>query len=380
MQNQYSKKIRILSFHNAHNFGAVLQAYGLQQTIRGLGYKDVKFLNYNPIYLKKRYNPFSSFSLSICNKSIKGIVGWILNYPFFVLSSIRRNRKFYGAINHLLIQTKNNIHNINDLKNESVDILICGSDQIWNTSLTGDFDPIFLGKGNYKQIEYAISYAPSTELSALTTEKAKKLAVQLDNFKYVSVRESPICSILQKYTQKDIKVCIDPTLLCGSEAFNAIASNRLIKEKYIIVYAYNPTDELILNAINYIPNKEEYKKHIILLSARGRKTFFNSSIHSEISVEDFLSYMKYASYVITNSFHGLAFSLLFEKNFYVTYAVGKEIRCKSLLKNLNLLDRFIQNKIAISWEQPDFQEINKKIAQMRKSSLLFLQNSLNDTL
>lgn len=380
MQNQYSKRIRILSFHNAHNFGAILQAYGLQQTIKGLGYNDVKFLKYNPEYLKKRYNPFSSFSLSIPDKSIKRIIGWILNYPFFVLSSIRRNRKFSESIKRLLIQTNKNLHNINDLKKESIGILICGSDQIWNTSLTGNFDPIFFGKGNYKQIDYAISYAPSTELSDLTTEKAKKLALQLDNFKYVSVRENPICNILQKYTNKDIKVCIDPTLLCGSKAFNEIASNRLIREKYIIVYAYDPTDELISNAINHIPNKEEYKIHIILLSARGRKNFFNSSIHSEISVEDFLSYMKYASYVITNSFHGLAFSLLFEKNFYVTYFAGKEIRCTSLLENINLLDRFIQNKTTISWEQPNYRIINQNIARLRESSLLFLKNSLNDTL
>lgn len=376
MDENYSKKIRILSFQNAHNFGAVLQAYGLQQTILSLGYTDVKFINYNPKYLSDRYKPFSWKQLKPAKISLKSIVGRITRVPFHFISTLKRNAAFGASIKRLLIQTDSVKKNECDLSSEEYDVLVCGSDQIWNTSLTGTFDPVFLGNGRYRRKGYAISYAPSTELSSLTEEKAKELASLLTGFRHVSVREVPIKEKLQKYTEKDIKVCVDPTILCGVDAFNKIVAPKQVKDKYILVYAYDPFKESVLKLVKSIPNWQEYKIYSILLGSRDVKLFFNRNVLCELPIEEFLSYIKHASYVVTNSFHGLAFSLLFEKNFNVAFEPGKHIRCESLLRQLNLMDRFIDNERNVSWKNIDFKKINGELTEIRKKSYEYLITSL----
>lgn len=376
MDENYSKKIRILSFQNAHNFGAVLQAYGLQQTILSLGYTDVKFINYNPKYLSDRYNPFAWANTKPAQNTLRAIIGKCVKYPAYLISSIRRNHCFDSSIARLLMQTSTLIADESDLADEEYDVLVCGSDQIWNTSLTGTFDPVFLGNGPYKKKGYAISYAPSTELSALTEEKAKELASLLTGFRHVSVREVPIKEKLQKYTEKDISVCVDPTILCGVDAFNKIVAPRQVKDKYILVYAYDPFNESVLKLVKSIPNWQEYKVYSILLGARGVKLFFNRNVLCELPIEKFLSYIKHASYVVTNSFHGLAFSLLFEKNFNVAYEPGKHIRCESLLRQLNLTERFIDDEKKIYWDKIHYSHVNIHLNLLREVSRMFLTTSL----
>lgn len=366
------QKIRILSFQNAYNFGAILQAYGLQQTIKSMGYKDVKFIRYNPRYLRDRYNPFLKKYLNP-KMSIRGIIGWCINYLFFLIGRISRNRKFQWSIDTLLEQTDRQIVDEKGLETEEADVLICGSDQIWNTALTGDFDHVFLGKGHYKHLGFAASYAASTELSSLTDDKAKQLCELLISFKYISVRETQVKAILEKYLDKDIQVCVDPTLLCGADAFHRIASHRLEKREYIVVYAYNPQDTTILELIKSIPNYKKYSIHYILLGSKNRDVFFDTNIHAAITVQDFLSYLKYAEYIVTNSFHGLAFSLLFEKNFNVAFCEGKYIRCLSLLQQLGLESRFVKDVNECNWRPLDYMLINQRINTIRDSSYDYLK-------
>ena len=375
MEQNYSKKIRILSFQNAHNFGAVLQAYGLQQTILSMGYTDVKFIYYNPKYLSDRYNPFVWLAHPI-KWTIKTLLGRLIRFPFYFISTLRRNAAFDGSIKRLLNQTKSLVTKESDLINEEHDVLVCGSDQIWNSALTRTFDPVFFGQGPYKKKGWCCSYAPSTELSSLTDEKTKKMADMIRTFKYVSVRETHIKEQLEKYTNQMIDVCVDPTILCGVDAYNKIAAPRQVKKDYILVYAYNHQKQSIQDLIKSIPNWQKYDVYYVLLGTRGMKTFFNHKVLCEISIEKFLSYIKYASFVVTNSFHGLAFSLLFEKNFNVAYEPGKQTRCESLLNQINLSDRFVRKIGTESWISIDYLDINKRICKIKQHSLNFLENAL----
>lgn len=375
MEGQDYKKIRILSFQNAYNFGAVLQAYGLQQTLKSMGYNDVKFIRYNPRYLRDRYNPFIKKHFNP-KMSLRGIIGWSLNVPFFLISRICRNHRIQSSIDNMLEQTDRLIVDEKGLEKEEVDVLICGSDQIWNTALTGNFDRVLLGKGHYKHLGYAATYAPSTELSALTDDKAKQLSGLLGSFKYISVRETQVKEKLGKYIDKEIQVCVDPTILCGAEAFYQVASPRIEKKDYIVVYAYNPKAPAILDLIKSIPDYNNYPVHIILLGAKNKSNFFDANIHAAITVQDFLSYIKYAKYVVTNSFHGLAFSLIFERNFNVAYCEGKYVRCLSLLQQLGLENRFVRDTEHCNWDTLDFAVINRTIAEIRNESHNYLKKVL----
>jgi len=377
MQNQYSKKVRIISYHNAHNFGAILQAYGLQETLKKLGYTDVLFMHYEPTYLKNRYNPLSKKNRTPSHGNIIKKLKWLIGYLYFCINSFLRNQHFKKSIKRLLNQTSIKYDEYTSYVDETIDILICGSDQIWNCDITGKVDPIFFGKNIYKHLGYAISYAASSELSSISAKQnIEEIKSNLNNLKEISVREYQLKVILEQYTQKAIKTCIDPTLLAGSEVFNKIVTNRKIKDNYILIYSYDANDFLTQKVIQKIPNYNSFKQHIILLGPKTCKQVLNKNIHSAIYVEDFLSYFQQASYIVTNSFHGLAFSLLFNKNFNVTYAPGKENRCKSLLNQIDLMDRFIDNETTISWELPDYNKINTNIEKIRKTSLNYLINAL----
>lgn len=373
-----NKKIRIVSFQNAHNFGAVCQAYGLQQTLLELGYMDVLFINYNPQYLKDRYNPLKTWQYLNLNTSIFHKISRIMRWCSFAITTWMRNRRIEQSIKRMLRQTSNELMSSKEVAEEEVDILICGSDQIWNTALTGSLDPVFFGQAKTEGYEKLISYAPSTEISALNEDTIRQMAECLKSFSAISVREDSFRNKLKPFVSKSIEVTVDPTLLCGRVAFDQIASERLERKPYICIYAYNQDEKLVRDVLQTIPDYLSYEVHYLMFAATNITQWGDSSLHSAISVEDFLSYIKHASYVITNSFHGLAFSVLYEKNFIVTWMDGKSTRCESLLRELGIGERLVKNANDVSWQTPDYQQINNTLERIREESRNFLNRNINE--
>lgn len=152
--------VRILSYQNAQNYGAVLQAYGLQQVIKSLGFEDVQFINYNPDYLRKRCLVFPSKWYLPKEKGIRMILSFYINLPFKLLNRWRRNRQFSISRKKLLEQTPKQYKSYSDFKEIECNALILGSDQIWSTWITGLPDPVYFGKGDYIGLKRTISYAP----------------------------------------------------------------------------------------------------------------------------------------------------------------------------------------------------------------------------
>lgn len=372
------KSIRILSYQNAQNFGALLQAYGLQLTFKQLGFVDVKFLNYNPKYLSDRYLVFKWRTLVPSSINPKHIIGHYINLPFSILNQIRRNYKLNLSRKRLIKQTSKELHTIDDIEGINCDCLVCGSDQIWSTWLTGSPDEVFYAGGKYNGKPYSFSYAPSTELSTFENEQfVETIKCYLDNFDSISVREESVQTILKKLTGKDISLCVDPTILCGTEAYDEISVQNEIGKKYILVYAYNNKDTLIQNIIKTIPNYHDFEIHYISFVCSDFRNMFSHTFHAEISVEQFVSLFKYADYVVTNSFHGLAFSLLFQKDFVVAYEQGKSARVESLLKQIGRLDKLVKFANDAKWEKMDYTDINKKLQQIRNNSRDFIIRNLS---
>lgn len=372
-----NKKIRIVSFQNAHNFGAVCQAYGLQQTLLEMGYKDVLFFNYNPKYLKDRYDPMVLWKKPDFHVSFLHKLSRFIRWFSLVLATYYRNAKFKASIKRMLLQTNKELSNEKDISFEKADILICGSDQIWNNELTKGLDPVFFGL-TLKNAGKVISYAPSTELSSLTDDIIREIAEKTTHFSSISVRELSLKEKLQPVIPKPIEVCVDPTILCNKEAYNKIASHNIVKVPYICVYAYYPDEEIVQEVIKTIPNYEQYEVHYISFTAASMNKWRDKSYHFAISVEDFISYFKYASYVVTNSFHGLAFSLMFEKNFMVTWMDGKSTRTAALLHKLYLDDKIIRSVSEVNWNLIDYNRVNHDLESLCESSREFLVNSINN--
>lgn len=371
------EKVRIISFQNAQNYGAVLQAYGLQQVIKSLGYEDVLFINYNPDYLRNRYLVFSSKWYKPRERSVKHVICYYLNLPFMIMNRWKRNRMFNNSRKRLIAQTKKQYTCLEDFVNVPCDYLVLGSDQIWSTWITGDPDPVYYGKGDYKGIKKIISYAPSSELSTFSSPENRSMIKEfLKRIDCISVRENTICKLFEEKFEISSKVCVDPTILSGRAPFDKIATKRNIQRDYILIYSYSNYSELIQDLIKTVPEYEKYEIHYIAFGSSGLRSILDRKNHNEISVEEFVSLFKYASYIITNSFHGLAFSLLFNRKFSVAYEEGKSSRCESLLFQINTSDKLIRHAREMNWESFNFDMINEKLETIREDSKLFLINSL----
>lgn len=371
-------KIRILSYQNAQNFGAVLQAYGLQQTLKGLGYTDVSFINYNPSYLRNRYLVFPKKWLCPPEKGFQNAIRYYINLPFKIFNRYLRNQRFNKSRKALISQTGKQIQNINGINGICCNYLILGSDQIWSTWITGTPDPVFYGKGDYKGLKRIISYAPSTELSSFDNKYNSNIIQEyIGGIDCLSVREISVKEKIYELTGRNAFVCADPTILCGKEYFDQIIKRRVVKAEYILVYAYDNGAQLIQDIIRTIPQYEQYEVHYIAFGCSGARETFSKTSHNEILIEDFLSLFKYASYVVTNSFHGLVFSLLFNNRFAVAFEPGKSARCESLLQQIDASDKMVHRTNDVNWNSFDFDHINEKMEAIREYSKQFIINSLS---
>ena len=212
------KKIGILTFHCAHNYGAVLQCYALQETLKKMGH-DVEVIDYRPQYLLSPYAVFninrikSNNPLKIIKRSIRETI--------LLGVRLKRYYTFYQFIkNKLSLSSRITKYNIP----ESYDVYIMGSDQIWNPKITEGFDPVYFGNFNFqKGSKKYISYAASMEANELNNQAKNTYKKFLKNFDSISVRENQLAELLQPLSEKNIETVLDPTLLADNQIWDNIA-------------------------------------------------------------------------------------------------------------------------------------------------------------
>jgi hypothetical protein len=325
-------KAGILTFHCAHNYGAVLQAYALQEYLKSLGH-ETEIIDYKPSYLTKIYDLFSLSrfkSMSIFNK-----IRYIITEPLALRGKRIRYNKFTSFINNKL-QLSRPISNKESQLFEDYDVIFFGSDQIWNPKLTNGFDPIYFGE--FKSRAKKIPYAPSMEATSLTNEQKEKYSYFLDNFSSISVRELRLKKLLQPLINKNISVVADPTFLPSKQTWDKITANPNIKEPYVLLYRTRSNKKVIEIAKKIAKEK---KCKLIQISAIYY-WYYVHNLKQNVSPEEFIGYIKNAEYVITTSFHGTAFSLILQKDFYtIKLGDGRDSRSENLLNEVKLGSRLI---------------------------------------
>ena len=306
--------IGILTFHYAHNFGAVLQAYALKKYIESIGY-ECQILDYRNNKIKERYardlplNDLLRKRDYFCPwrwKNIKKAVNVKQNSQ---LDWERQYDEFDRFINVYLKPVPFS-------KYYRCSSIFFGSDQIWNTGITGKNETVYWGdlpgyKGN------KVSYAASLYSKQLTKVEEANIRKYLLNFYSISVREESIKNVIAKISgRNDIVSVVDPTLLVEKNVYIPFVKQE--KEEYVLVYMVSYSDELIRIA-------KKFGKKVKVL------WYYNSIDISEIELisyagpEKFLSLIYCADLIITNSFHGTVFSIIFEKKFTVVYDENERI-------------------------------------------------------
>lgn len=360
-------KIGILTFHCAHNYGAVLQCYATQEFLRGKGY-EVEVINYRPEYLLRPYKLFDKTRFK-SNNPIQFIKKIIIELIIFKIR-YKRWIGFEKFINNRLnignVVTKNTIPS-------DCNVYIVGSDQVWSPRITRGFDSVYFAnfpfaKGDKKYISYAASME-SKSLDEIQVEFYKK---NLSNFDSLSVRENVLLQLLQPLTSKSIAHVLDPVLMTPTQVWDKISSNNSNTEKYVVVYQVRSN-----------PNTMRIARHIA--HQLGTKVIEISTwlqLHTKGMIQDatpeeFINIIRNAACIVTTSFHGTAFSIVFNRPFYtIKLNDGRDSRSTSLLESLNLRERLIEINDLPVFTDIDYSIANHKLNELSKISQDYLLNNL----
>lgn len=372
------KKIGILTFHRANNYGAVLQAYALNKTLNDLG-ADAEEIDYFPTIFKNIYymnSPFSFKHPGISLKIRKLLVHKILK---------KRNKGFDNFVNSTLKLSKK--YSQNDLlscETLPYDAFITGSDQVWHDTCAR-FDPIFFLDFPAAENKKKYSYAASFNLNVLPEDKYSEYHSRLSKFNGYSVREQAAVDIIKQLLNIKSNVHCDPTFLVNVEQWRKLISNadkniRDIKIPFVFVYYVKPSKMLMEYAkrISFVKKLPVICVPCSMEFDVMRKTAYSEygfKLFPDASPYDFLSLINSAELVLTNSFHGTAFSVIFKKKFFVVLDSDDgslNSRSKNLLDKLNLTTRILDSQTrieqiesSIDWKYSD-NTIKKEVTEALK--------------
>lgn len=363
------KNVYILTFHCAHNYGAVLQTYATLNFLRSYNYK-VQVIDYRPNFLTK---PFKRFRVKYyLARSPKLLIYRLITEPINLPKRFRLYKKFNS-----FIQTKLEPIPFEHVQPKSS--IIIGSDQVWSKSLNnGHFDNTYLGDFLQHNDFSLISYAASIGNSHLLESDWTLLKNKLQKFRALSLREASFQNLLEKKVSLKAALVCDPTLLLEAPDWEKLANESTIQIKgdYILVYEVVES-EAVKEFANKLSRQLQCKIINISSSITYRKNKQNYVL--DASPADFIKLIKFAKFIVTSSFHGTAFSIIFRKNFYtISLSEGIDSRAKSLLTTIGLQDRLIQSNAPIELTDINYLKPEKLLNEFRDISKNFLFSSLNE--
>lgn len=365
------KKILTITCHNVYNHGATLQQLALLEYLKSLNF-DVKTINYKPSYLSNHYNLWAISNNKFKKNIFSKLIYLTLKLPGRLIERKRKTNFDAFEKKYLDILPKLYSNNL-ELKSNlpKADFYITGSDQIWNSFFENGKDPAFyldfVPKDKIK-IAYAASFAID-ELEENIKDFVFEKSSRINN---ISVRETSGLTILKKLGIANVEQVLDPVFLLNADYWknNFV---QTINQNFIFVYDFDNNSEIKKTAL-YLAKKHNFKIYSVNqnINYAERKYVFSAP-------NDFLSLIFNAKFVLSNSFHAVAFSLIFNKKFLVFNRSEKiNTRMRDLLEILNISHLLInQNqKTDIETVIFDYETINNLISIKTKLSKDFLLNVL----
>ncbi len=373
---KYNKKKRlgILAIHNVDNYGAILQSFAFYKYLNK--FTNAKIINYqNPVFSSHlrliRYNGLSS--LKSCLKDLIR-----LNFRYRLINKfknfIKKNLKLTKPVNLSYMYSNSFLRNF--------DALVVSSDQVWNPNIThfdkklrGDY---FLNINTKRKLK-KFSYGSSFGSRIFDKSEIYKINSYLNNLDLISVREKSSLKFINKKNLKKTKLVIDPVFLMDNKFWKNKASEKKkpINKNYILVYSVSRS-LLIKKAVRDLNKNLNLK--VLTIDPNLLSICEHDKKISDAGLEEFLYYYKNSSFVITDSFHGACFSLIFDKKFLAVISSKKYanriteflkyVKCENNIFKKNSYIKNINNYKISKYSK-------KKIYQFTERSKNYLRNALN---
>ncbi len=369
-------KIGIITFHRAQNYGAVLQSYALLTYLKSLGHKT-EIVDYWPNYHENDYKILPNFY----TKSLYHKLGAILYLIVSLRRIIIRIKKFKHFIQLMFsLPNKPLYRKEEDLSEIYYDLVIYGSDQIWrhfdSPSYHG-FDSVYFGVSLAK-VRKKITYAASMGVIKTNQQDRYYLNSMLKNFESISVREEDLKQLVDEITEEKVPVVLDPVFLLDQNDWRTLSKSSKFKyPKDYVLYCQAFHSNEAVELTNRL--KENYGYDVIEIRSNIEPFLVGKRYFHTCNPFDFISLIANAQIVVTTSFHGLAFALLFEKQFYALGMQNNSSRALTLLKNLNISNRYITDINNINYQEIiNYQDVNTKLTILKQKSISYLIEALKE--
>lgn len=374
-------KVGTLTFHTGTNYGSILQAVALPVAVKKLGH-DCQILNYHPSTAR-------NWMLKFRNHSVKATLEYKINefagkiHQKTNREQINNGRAFDDFRDKYVSMTARygNIKELVSIANE-FDALICGSDQIWNPYY---FDPVYY-LGFVNDPEKKIAYAPSFGVDSIPPARKSRVSKCLNQFKYLSVREGRGKQLVEELTGQKAALLADPTLLLSVEEWDKMACpiDEGADKPYVLCYFLSKNPEYFVMA-EKIARAFSYEIKVIPMVAGD---FSNEHvIRKTVGPGEWITLVKNAAFVLTDSFHCSVFSILYHRSFYTFQRFkgndgrGQNSRIINLLESANFTDRVVSTQTeefsVTLIEEERFKTAEERMRPMIAESKNWLQCALD---
>lgn len=364
-------RIAIMTWYSYRNYGTALQSSALFYIVKNRGY-NVDFVSYLP-----KDGAVSNPKLDLIKRMLKKLKR---RYPSLELGTLFDN---YFEERGTFTTVCASYPELYDL-NRKYQAFVCGSDQIWSPLCYDSKYFLDFVENTDKMVAYAPSIGSTKIDDPIIRER---MAQHISRFKHLSVREQQGANLIKELTGQDAKVVLDPTLLMNAKEWDEFANaDRVVKidGKYILCY--------------FLGDAEKYMRYVRNLSKKSNIPFYvipvttqqkngGNAVPFEVGPSEFVSLIRNAEYVVTDSFHGMAFSVNYNKPFAVFKRFkdndpkNQNSRIFNLLQVLGLENRLVDynnTKNIQDMLECDFTEVNRKLKEQRVSSIEYLKNALED--
>ena len=374
------RKIAIVNRTNLKNYGSVLQVYALCESIKNLWYDSE--------IIWEAGNVSKNYDLRIRKIISTGVK--LLTHPRLI-SSTFSNVKYVQqhAISEKTIEmfdrfvdlfVKRKFYPVKKMKKNQVgeiyDKFVCGSDQVWCTTTTY-VDPLMYLR--FVPKEKRIAYAPSLGRNYIPSYNARQIRKYVNEIPYVSVREYTGKKLIRDLTGRDVPVVVDPTFLLHKLKWDEVKIEPSINQEYFLCYFLSmPTQQTQEKILKYI---EQTGKIVVALNSKLE--FIEKKvqvIYPDCGPQEFIGYVSKANCVLTDSYHGMLFSIIYQRQFWSIEREYGEFdqssRQLSVLKMLNLEDRYLKSKDSISEIEIDYTVAMNKLQCEIEKSIQYIQIAL----
>lgn len=368
------KAVAYITRHAVSNYGSVLQAYATQTALERLGYEPV-CIN----YLRTDEKTESIVNTRLLSVSAKWNKNALTRLLFKATQKPVYNYadKRFSEYRKILKTTSNEYNSERELIDNcpKADIYMTGSDQVWNTVVCGDIDPVYFLSfvpDSSKKVAYAASFGGGNIKDA----DKPVIGNLLKRYDEITIREN---SGLKIASELDVnaKQVLDPTFLLNKDEWNKIIPQKICNEKYILVYQLHP-------------NKKFDKYAAAFAKAKGLKLYrISHCFHHFVRsgkficcppIGEFLWYIKNAEYFLTDSFHGTAFAIGLNTQFVDVLPKNYSERISSILQLIGYENRILKSydDFSVADEKIDYNNVNKIIENERSKSFSVLNDMLGD--